>query len=52
MNSIYGTLEKDDDKEDYPFSILKLGMINWRYRVYKKNIKALHKSSKTLISQL
>ena len=44
-------MEKEDDKEDYPFSILKLGMILWRYRVYKKNIQALHKSAKTLINQ-
>jgi hypothetical protein len=51
VNSIYGTVEKADDKEDYPFSILKLGMINWRYRVYKKNISALHKSTKTLVGQ-
>ena len=51
INSIYRSLNKDDDKEDYPFSILKLGMINWRYRVYKKNFKALHKSTKTLITQ-
>ncbi len=49
INSIYGSIEKDDDKSDYQFSILKLGMINWRYRVYKKNFKELHKASKGLL---
>jgi len=42
-------MEKSDEKEDYPFSILKLGMINWRYRVYKKNHKLLLKAGKTLV---
>ena len=43
---------KDEDKEDFPFSILKLGMINWRYIVYKKNQKLLFKAGKHIIYQL
>lgn len=37
VNSVYSGVEKDDDKDDTPFSFLKLGNILWRYRVYKKN---------------
>lgn len=51
VNSIYGQLEKDDDKEDYPFSVLKMGMMIWRYRVYKKNQKILLKASETIMKQ-
>lgn len=44
VNQIYKELERDDDKEDVPFSFAKLGVIVWRYRVYKKNQKALTKA--------
>jgi hypothetical protein len=36
VNRIYGGIEKDDDKEDYYFSILKMGLVIWRYRVFKR----------------
>lgn len=35
VNDIYSAVEKDDDKEDYPFSILKLGLITWKQLVFK-----------------
>ena len=51
VNSLYSLIDKDDEKFDYDFSILKLGMINWRYRVYKKNKHFLFKSVKSLMGQ-
>lgn len=56
VNTIYRDLERDDDKEDVPFSIVKLGVVIWRYRVYKRNQKALTKacevSAKQFLRQL
>jgi hypothetical protein len=49
VNEIYSSIEKTDNKEDYPFSIIKLGMTIWRYRVFKKISKALFKASKGLL---
>lgn len=37
VNSMYSDLEKNDDKEEYPFSILKLGLITWKERVFDKS---------------
>ncbi len=37
LNDVYNALEKEDDKEDYPFSILKLGLITWKQTVTKKS---------------
>jgi hypothetical protein len=48
INEVYDSFEKNDDKEDTPFSIIKLGMVFWRQRVFNKNAKLLHKSSKAL----
>ncbi len=47
INSLYNTVEKEDDKEDIPFSILKMGLIIWRYTVFKPNEKMILKSVKT-----
>jgi hypothetical protein len=48
-NRIYSSLEKDDDKDDYPFSILKMGMVIWRYRVYKRVQKQVLKASEVVV---
>jgi len=48
INTIYDDLEKTDDKDDGPFSILKLGIIIWNNRVFNKYSKVLFKSSKVL----
>ncbi len=44
INTVYKGLEKNDDKEDVSFSILKMGTIIWRYKVYKRHQKSLIKS--------
>jgi hypothetical protein len=49
VNRIYSSLEKDDDKDDYPFSILKMGMVIWRYRVYKRVQKQVLKASEVVV---
>jgi len=49
INDLYDSVEKEDDKEDYPFSILKMGLITWRYNVKKPNQKTLFKSVKICI---
>lgn len=52
VNGVYGDLEKNEDKEDYPFSLLKLGLIIWRNRVFQRNRKLLLKTSKMVLRQL
>lgn len=52
VNNVYKDIEKNDDKEDLPFSFLKLGSVLWRYKVYKKNQKTLLKGSESLLKQL
>jgi hypothetical protein len=42
----YASIEKSDSKEDYSYSILKLGLLTWRKRVFKPNKKSLIKASK------
>jgi hypothetical protein len=51
INEIYNDINKNDDREDYPFSILKLGLLTWRNRVYNKCAKNLNKCSKIIVRQ-
>lgn len=51
VNRIYGGIEKDDDKEDYQFSILKMGLVIWRYRVFKRAQKQILKATESSVRQ-
>ncbi len=51
VNHIYSGIERDDDKEDYKFSILKMGLVIWRYRVFKRAQKQILKAAENNIKQ-
>jgi len=52
VNEVYSRLEREDDKEDLGFSVLKLGMVLWRYRVYKRSQAQLQKACTSNLKQL
>lgn len=49
VNELYLLLDREDEKEDFPFSVLKIGIVTWRYRVFKKNKKTLFSCSKEAV---
>lgn len=52
INEIYNGIETHDEKEDVPFSILKLGLTIWQTKVMcKKNIKILMKTTVIIFKQ-
>ncbi|CDW75481.1 UNKNOWN [Stylonychia lemnae] len=52
VNDLYNTIEKNDDKEDYQFSILKMGCIVWKHIVQKTNRKQMLKSVKVIFKSI
>jgi len=49
---LYSEVEKNDDKEDVPFSILKNGAIWWKKRVFNKLKKEVATEVKAIVKKL
>ena len=52
MNFLYSEVEKNDDKEDVPFSILKNGALWWKKRVFNKLKKEVGAEVKIIVKKL
>lgn len=52
MNEFYSKIEKNDDKDDYPFSILKSGVTIWKCKVFQTHNRTLLKAAKLLSKEL
>mmetsp|Transcript_39896 Transcript_39896/g.29433 ORF Transcript_39896/g.29433 Transcript_39896/m.29433 type:complete len:102 (-) Transcript_39896:1279-1584(-) len=52
VGNLYCLLEKNDDKEDLPYSLLKFGAIQWRKRVFGRFKKQIEEGVSSKVRNL